>query len=118
MKGGRIGNNDGLGPVLAQRFAHIRLDRVAGQFVIWKCGPVRAEQDNIRLPQRREVAQMTATDGTQSGNQDFCHVCPVAWHYTVLSCRGLNWPIVQMIQVIAKSNISSFAYSRIRHGQA
>lgn len=34
---------------------------------------MRTQQDNIGFTQRYEIAEVTAPDGSQAGNEQFCH---------------------------------------------
>ena len=71
MQGCRIGHDHRIRVMFCKCILEIRLDRIPGELIIGQRRFTRAQQDEILLAQGNQIAEMSSSNGTETGNEDF-----------------------------------------------
>jgi hypothetical protein len=90
MQRGGIGNHDGIGLVIFERFLKVSFDRIACQLVIGQGGFASAQQNDIFFAKGDQVAEMTAANRAEACDEDFHNFVFASHHKDTKSQRHKN----------------------------
>ena len=71
VHGSRVGDDHGIRMMVCERFLQIRFDGVSCQFVLRQGRLARAKQHDVLFPQGNEIAEMSSSYGTETGDENF-----------------------------------------------